>query len=95
MDLVTRIAKAIKEIDKTYFFENYTKQAEHVIRSLRGAGYTILPDELTPEMEQAGIEAIKYGPTRSRDLVKEIYHNMIEVAEIQVMQERTEKMERG
>lgn len=88
MDLITLIAKAIKDTDRTYFFENYTKQAHNVLYALNVAGYIILPDHVTKEMEKAGIDAIKYGPTKSSDLVKEIYQNMIDVSEFSTANDR-------
>ncbi len=74
------IAKAIKKADKSYFFENYTKQAKSVLRALKKEGYAIVPLSPTEEMEEAGIDAIMSGKIKPKMHVRQIYEAMAEHA---------------
>jgi len=75
-----QIAIAIKEADKHYFYEDYLKQADHVLEILSSSGYKILPQEATAQMIEAGKIAISYGAMKPTDLVKTIYKSMIDHA---------------
>jgi thiamine biosynthesis lipoprotein ApbE len=75
--LTDQIAAAIKDADKRYFFEDYTKQAKSVISALNQAGYAVVPAEPTPEMLEAAKTALTYGAQRPADLVKTIWSSMV------------------
>ncbi len=72
------IADSIKKEDKTYFFEDYTKQARAVLRALGKNGYVLVPREPTKEMIRAGVYAINIGNVDAGKLAKNIYSDMIE-----------------
>lgn len=72
------IAKAIKKADNTYFFENYSKQANSVIRSLDEAGFKIVPKKPTKEMIKSGIWAISLGMVDAKELAKSVYEEMLD-----------------
>ncbi len=72
------IAKAIKRADKSYFFENYTKQANAVLQTLHKQGYTIVPIEPTKQMLQTGTDQIQSGSVRPQALVERIYKAMVQ-----------------
>lgn len=71
------IAKAIKSSDKSYFFENYTKQALSVVKAIENSGYLIIPNEPNKDMIKEGIKAVSIGKSKPQDLVKSIYQAMI------------------
>lgn len=75
-----KIAIAIKEADKSYLFEDYIKQADHVIKELNTSGYLILPIKADDKMIEAGKIAISFGAMRPTDLVIAIYKAMISAA---------------
>jgi predicted CoA-binding protein len=77
MNIKKQIASAIKEADSSYFFENYEKQAESVIKALKAAGYSIVPTVPTEEMINKGKEAISYGASKPSDLIRNIYQAII------------------
>jgi hypothetical protein len=80
VDIRICIASAIKEADKSYFFEDYLKQADNVLRELKASGYHILPSEVNDDMIAAGKVAISYGATKPTDLVKSIYQHMVKAS---------------
>jgi hypothetical protein len=71
------IARSIKEADNSYFFEDYTKQANYVLAKLNEFNLHIVPMEANDEMINAGKVVISYGATRPTDLVKNIYNSMV------------------
>lgn len=77
MSLKKMIARAIKRSDKSYFFEDYSKQADAVMRMLQAEGFAVVP--LTPNdaMIDAGVEAIGSGKIRPEDHVRFVYSDMI------------------
>jgi hypothetical protein len=81
-DLVQVIAKAIKKVDKTYFFENYTTQALSVMRALAENGYWVVPTNPTPKMLEAGRDSLRFGVQKSGDSLAGIYKSMIDAHKI-------------
>ncbi len=81
-DLVQVIAKAIKKVDKTYFFENYTNQALSVMRALAENGYWVVPKQPTPKMLDAGRDSLRYGVQKSGDSLVGIYKSMIDAHKV-------------
>jgi predicted glycosyltransferase len=77
MSVKDDIAKAIQQADKSYFFENYTKQAEAVIRELHRNGYVITPRIATDEMIAEGEKAILPGKVKPADHLRWVYEAMI------------------
>jgi hypothetical protein len=71
------IAGAIKASDKSYFFENYSKQADGVIAQLSRAGFAIVPKEPNDEMVKAGKMAVTIGKTKPNELTSGIYKAMV------------------
>jgi hypothetical protein len=75
--LLDIIAVAIKKADKSYIWENYTKQAQAVTKALEDNGYKIVPLNPTESMIKAGINAITAGRTNTNDLARQIYLSMV------------------
>lgn len=71
------IAKAIKQADKSYFFEDYNKQAKAVLSVLHKEGYKIVVRNPTEEMQQAGTDIIRKGRVKPSDFVRMIYEAMV------------------
>ena len=74
------IAKAIKKADSSYFFENYSKQAQAVLSVLEKEGYALLPLEPTEEMIRVGLDNIPSGRVKPEKLVENIYVGMVKKA---------------
>jgi len=78
--LSNTIAHAIKKADKRYFFEDYTAQANAVLKALREAGMAVVPLEPSADIINAGKDALKYGTQRPQDMLKTLYQAMIGAA---------------
>jgi TRAP-type C4-dicarboxylate transport system substrate-binding protein len=78
--LADTIAQAIHKADTRYFFEDYTKQADAVLKALKQAGFVVVPLEPSPEAIQAGKDALKYGAQRPGDMLKTLYQAMLAAA---------------
>jgi len=75
--LKSLIAKAIKDADSSYFWEDYSKQAAAVIRSIKAAGYVLVPEDPSLKMIQSGVNAVMIGRTQPHELARQIYTAMI------------------
>ncbi|MGV2432000.1 MAG UNVERIFIED_CONTAM: hypothetical protein LVQ98_00960 [Rickettsiaceae bacterium] len=71
------IANAIKNADKSYFWENYSKQADAVISALKAKNLAIVPLEPDSHMLKAGIDVLHIGKTKTKDLAEIIYKTMV------------------
>lgn len=76
MSVKKKIAVTIKRADKSYFFEDYGKQASAVMRMLDKNGYVIVPKEPDEDMIKAGDSAIENGKVDPTELVKMVYAAM-------------------
>ncbi len=76
-DLRKDIAKAIKKADKSYFWEDYNKQANAVMDCLKKSGYTLVPSKATEDQIEAGVNSIHSGRVRPHELVAWIYEGMV------------------
>ncbi len=74
------IAEAIKGADTSYFFENYTKQSNAVIKALRQNGYVIVPYYPTVDMVKAAMEELQYGSNKFTNVVMPMYLAMMKAA---------------
>ncbi len=79
--LRTHIARAIKKADKSYFFENYDKQAESVLKSLRAEGYRIVKYEPDEELLKEAADTIKTGKMKPDQHIKNVYQTVIGLLE--------------
>lgn len=80
MSIRKEIATAIQKADKSYFFEDYTKQATAVLSTLSTKGYQPMPKEPTEEMIKAGTEAIPNGKVHPEEVIKRVYAAMYRAA---------------
>lgn len=72
------IARAIRRRDTSYFFENYSTQADQVLKELDEEGYAIMRKTPSQRMIEAGVESMTLGIHNKSELVVEIYTRMIE-----------------
>ena len=70
------IAKAIHKSDRTYFFENYDRQADAVLKALHKQGYAIVPLEPSETMVEQGVAAIPFGNIKPDLHVRQVYQAM-------------------
>lgn len=81
-DIHTIIAKAIKRADRTIFNENYTKQAESVIRAVNNAGWGIVPLDPDAEMLKTGRETIEIGRHKPSEVAKAVFTAMVRIGRL-------------
>lgn len=75
--LVTMIAKAIRSADKSWFNEDYTKQALAVLEVLRAQGWELCPKEPPEGLIEFAVDNMPFGRMRPEDLLREIYRTLI------------------
>ncbi len=66
------IAEAIQKADKSYFFEDYSKQALAVLKAIEASGFTVVPKELPPELAKEVAENMRTGRVKPEDHVRSI-----------------------
>lgn len=71
------IARAIRAKDTSYFFENYSRQADAVLDAINDAGYVVVKKEPTSPMVEAGVESMTLGIHNKGALVSEIWRRML------------------
>jgi hypothetical protein len=71
------IAETIKKADSSYFFEDYTKQANAVMEVMVKEGYKIVPLQPTEEMIKIGLDNLPSGRVKPEELIKRIYTAMV------------------
>lgn len=71
------IARAIQKADRSYFFENYDKQARAVLSALKKEGYSVVPRDPDEDQIEAGKAVVTSGRVRPSDFVTAIYSAMV------------------
>lgn len=72
------VARAIKDADKSFFNEDYAKQAQAVLTTLRQNGYEVVPLKPPPLLVDWAKENIPFGRLRPSDLISQMYTMMVE-----------------
>lgn len=72
-DLITPVAKAIRDADSSYFSEDYEKQARAALKAIDKAGFVVMPKEAPSEVYAKVADLIPTGRMRPEELVKNIY----------------------
>ncbi len=72
-DFRMKIATAIQQADTRYFFEDYTKQAEAVLRMLAQEGYVLVPGKPSDEIIEYAKDNMPYGRHRPEDMLRALY----------------------
>ncbi len=76
-DLTTMIALAIREADKSWINEDYTKQALGVLGKLRAEGWELCPKEAPDALVTFAVENMPFGRMQPEELIRELYRLMI------------------
>lgn len=79
-NLIEIMAEAIKEADRSWFNEDYTRQAVNVSRMLRQRGYEIVPMKPSEALVAYVDENMPFGRLKPADLIRELYVLMVENA---------------
>jgi hypothetical protein len=72
------IAQAIKDADRSFFNENYIKQADNVLTELRKAGYEVVPLKPPPGLVQFVIDNLPFGRLKPTELVTQLYSLIVD-----------------
>lgn len=78
--LRNKIAAAIQAADISYFNENYTKQADAVLKAIANEGYVLLPKELAPDLWKQVADGMRTGRLKPEDHVKDVFETVIRTA---------------
>lgn len=73
MGIKKDIAVAIQKADKSYFFENYDKQAKAVLKALEKNGYAIMPIEPDEKTLKAVADNMSTGKMRPEQHIKNVH----------------------
>ena len=74
--VVTLIENSIAKADSSYFFENYTKQAQAVLAALEKAGYVLLPKDLPEDLWKKAADQMRTGRVKPEEHVKDVYQTV-------------------
>jgi len=72
------IAQSIRAADKSLFNEDYTKQADAVIRELRKAGYEVVPVKAPPGLVKHVSDNMPFGRQKPSEYLAELYQLFVE-----------------
>lgn len=74
------LAYAIRRADSSYFFENYSRQADAAIDAMDQAGYALVRRKPTKRMIDAGVNALTLGVHHKGELVELVYTKMLDAS---------------
>ena len=74
------IAEAIKEADKSWLNEDYSKQALNVSKKLREAGLEIVPLNPPEELISYAIENMPFGRMQPEEYIESLYKLLVKNA---------------
>jgi hypothetical protein len=75
--IIDTIAQSIKDADKSFFNEDYAKQAKAVVDGLRKAGLEVVPIKPPEELVTFASENIPFGRLRPTDFIRTMYSTMV------------------
>jgi len=81
-DIKTAIAQAIKKADKSWFNEDYDKQARAVLQALAKQGYAVVPRTPSDAAIEAGRDAMQAGRYRPAEVLSQLYRAMVEAGKL-------------
>ena len=77
--LQTTIENAIAKADSSYFFENYTKQAQAVIKAVEAAGYSFIPNDIAESTWTQVADEMRTGRLKPEEHVKDVYQTLTRI----------------
>ncbi len=79
MSVKKKIALAIKRADKSYFFEDYEKQAAAVIRALESDGYVIVPSTPDAAILKKAADSLSTGKMKPEQHIQNVHETLIKL----------------
>jgi hypothetical protein len=79
MSVKKKIALAIKRADKSYFFEDYEKQAAAVIRALEADGYVIVPSAPDAAILKKAADSLSTGKMKPEQHIQNVHETLIKL----------------
>ena len=70
---LTIIQDAIAKADSSYFFEDYTKQAQAVLAALDKAGYKLVPSDFPDSLWKQVADEMRTGRLKPEEHTKDVY----------------------
>ena len=80
--LKSTVEKAISKADSSYFFEDYSKQAQAVLAALEQAGYRIIPTDIPEDTYAKAVELMKTGRIKPNDHIKDVFDIVIKMVKV-------------
>tara|TARA_B100001123_G_scaffold363726_1_gene421633 strand:+ start:1087 stop:1338 length:252 start_codon:yes stop_codon:yes gene_type:complete len=77
MSVQALIAKAIQKADKSYFFEDYSKQAAAVMRTLKAEGWAITRKEADMDVFKQVADEMATGRMKPEEHVQDVYTRVL------------------
>ncbi len=74
------VADAIRAADNSWFNEDYTAQADKVLRRLRAKGFQMVPRKLSDRAVERAVEILPYGRLRPADYVRGVFKVLIKTS---------------
>jgi 2-iminoacetate synthase ThiH len=74
------VAKAIRDADRSFFNEDYTKQAANVLSELRKAGYEVVPTKAPPGLVKTVSDNMPMGRHKPSEYLEMLYQLFVENA---------------
>lgn len=78
LSLQELIAQAIQEADRSYFNENYAKQAAAVLTALKKSGYEVVPLQPSDDFVEFVHKNMPFGRLRPSELIRLLYTLMVQ-----------------
>ncbi|MES2984316.1 MAG: hypothetical protein V4735_03910 [Pseudomonadota bacterium] len=80
--LQTVIENAIQKADASYFFEDYTKQAQAVLKAIDAAGFAITAKDMGDDIWTQVAKEMRTGRLRPEEHVKDVHQTILRIAGI-------------
>lgn len=79
MSVKKTIARAIRNADKSYFFENYDKQALAVIKALEADGYAIVAATPDADILKKAAATISTGKMKPEQHIQNVHETLVKL----------------
>jgi ribosome-binding protein aMBF1 (putative translation factor) len=79
MSVKALIARSIQKADKSYFFEDYTKQAAAVMAGLKKEGWAITKKEADMDVFKKVADEMTTGRMKPEEHVKDVYERVLAI----------------
>lgn len=76
------IAQAIKQADRSWFNEDYDRQAQAVVKALAARGFAIVPMAPEEAAIEAGKDAMSAGRHKQEQILAHLYAAMVKAGKL-------------